>query len=465
MDGVKAPRPFEGNEQSDLCDLLKSTLHLHNVSCPFQAEADAEDVLNYIFDMVTDGENVGHVINEVRDLGFDEICSQESLEKIRECLAEFLVKMEGKNGWKDKFAIMKSTGSGGGGDSTQQNNTAVPPPPKSAPAQFSVCSASPMQPEASRQRMSSEDIKERDSSYAEEIKSRERNRHTTVSSVGAQAPGRKMTYAEEIQAREREKGEEVLKNSASMQAQMQSRSGQVSASRVESNGSGDSGSKGRRKMTYAEEIQAREKERGEEVIKNCAKTQAKMPGRAGQVGSSTTVESQGRGYSGTCRRLSYAEEIQAREKERGEEVIKNCAKTQAKMPGRAGQVGSSMTVESQGRGYSGTCRRLSYAEEIQARERERGEEIIKNSARAQAYKTRDYGCSYSEEDSQDNGSGSPDHMNGDLSEGSSFDANTKREMDEIRRQELMAVMKDRSLGKDEKAQKMKEIRDKYETLM
>jgi hypothetical protein len=48
MDDITAPRPFDEDEQSSLSTLLKSQLNLHNVSCPFQAEADAEDMKIYI---------------------------------------------------------------------------------------------------------------------------------------------------------------------------------------------------------------------------------------------------------------------------------------------------------------------------------------------------------------------------------------------------------------------------------
>ena len=225
-------------------------------------------------------------------------------------------------------------------------------------------------------------------------------------------------------------------------------------------------------MSYAEQIQARERARGEEIVKNNAKEQAKMGTRSGQYGNSATVESNGMGFSGSNskRQMSYAEQIQARERARGEELVKNNAKEQAKMGTRSspgGMYGSS-TVESNGKGFAGSSgrRQLSYAEEIQARERARGEQIVKNNAKEQAStgsgRSQVAGASYSgsDDDNREYDSPSPHHVNTDLSEHSA-DANVKADLDQMRRDELMKVMKDRSLSKEEKALKMKEIRAKY----
>ena len=42
-----------------------------------------------------------------------------------------------------------------------------------------------------------------------------------------------------------------------------------------------------------------------------------------------------------------------------------------------------------------------------------------------------------------------------------MDVDVKQDLDQMRREELMIVMKDRSLTREEKAMKMKEIREKY----
>ena len=147
MDDITSPRPFENDEEvSTLSTLLKSQLNLHNVSCPFQAEADATDVTNYILELVEDNETVGQIINEVRDLGFTEICTEETLEALRVKLAEFLVGMEGR-GWKNKWeaAVRKDT------EQQQQNNSSVsaatitPPmtPPKKEVKEKEISSSSP----------------------------------------------------------------------------------------------------------------------------------------------------------------------------------------------------------------------------------------------------------------------------------------------------------------------------------
>jgi hypothetical protein len=424
MDDITSPRPFENDEEvSTLSTLLKSQLNLHNVSCPFQAEADATDVTNYILELVEDNETVGQIINEVRDLGFTEICTEETLEALRVKLAEFLVGMEGR-GWKNKWeaAVRKDT------EQQQQNNSSVsaatitPPmtPPKKEVKEKEISSFSPT---SSPSRPTLQKQNTQDSDYYKEIQARLSAKNTTVETIGSQSAGRKLTYAEEIQAREKARGESVVKNSAAMQA----------------SGSGRGG------------------------VRN------------------DTVEANGRGYSGisssknTKRQMSYAEEIQAREKARGEEIVKNSAAMQASGTAR-GNIRND-TIESNGKGalyQTSGKRQMSYAEEIQARERARGEAIVKNSAKAQSGARRaslhSYTSSASGASAEGEGSGgnnnheerghSPDSVNADLS-GRSVDVDVKQDLDQMRREELMIVMKDRSLSREEKAMKMKEIREKY----
>ena len=219
MDDITSPRPFENDEEvSTLSTLLKSQLNLHNVSCPFQAEADATDVTNYILELVEDNETVGQIINEVRDLGFTEICTEETLEALRVKLAEFLVGMEGR-GWKNKWeaAVRKDT------EQQQQNNSSVsaatitPPmtPPKKEVKEKEISSSSPT---SSPSRPTLQKQNTQDSDYYKEIQARLSAKNTTVETIGSQSAGRKLTYAEEIQARERARGEAIVKNSAKAQS-------------------------------------------------------------------------------------------------------------------------------------------------------------------------------------------------------------------------------------------------------
>lgn len=432
MDDITSPRPFENDEEvSTLSTLLKSQLNLHNVSCPFQAEADATDVTNYILELVEDNETVGQIINEVRDLGFTEICTEETLEALRVKLAEFLVGMEGR-GWKNKWeaAVRKDTEQQQQ-QQQQKNSAAATITPPMTPTKTvvkeekEISSSSPTSSSPSSRPTLQKENSVRDSDYYKEIQARLSAANTTIETIGSQSAGRKLTYAEEIQAREKARGESVVKNSAAMQA---------------------SGS-------------------GRGSIRN------------------DTVEANGQGYSGissnTKRQMSYAEEIQAREKARGEEIVKNSAAMQASGTAR-GNIRND-TIESNGKGalYQTTSgkRQMSYAEEIQARERARGEEIVKNSAKAQSGARRaslhSYTSSASGASTAEGGEGSvggnnnheerghsPDSVNVDLS-GRSVDVDVKQDLDQMRREELMIVMKDRSLSREEKAMKMKEIREKY----
>ncbi len=428
MDDITSPRPFENDEEvSTLSTLLKSQLNLHNVSCPFQAEADATDVTNYILELVEDNETVGQIINEVRDLGFTEICTEETLEALRVKLAEFLVGMEGR-GWKNKWeaAVRKDTE-----QQQQENNngsaaaaTITPPmtPPKDKVKEKETSSPSPTSSSPSRPTLQKQNTK--DSDYYKEIQARLSAKNTTVETIGSQSAGRKLTYAEEIQAREKARGESVVKNSAAMQASGSGRGG-IRNDTVEANGQGYSGisSNTKRQMSYAEEIQAREKARGEELVKNSAAMQASGTAR-GNI-RNDTIESNGKGAlyqtSQGKRQMSYAEEIQARERARGEAIVKNSATVQA------GARRASLH---------------SYTSSASGAEGENGE-----------------GGGTANNNHEDRGH-SPDSVNADLS-GRSVDVDVKQDLDEMRREELMIVMKDRSLSREEKAMKMKEIREKY----
>ena len=89
---MKAPRPLESDEQTELCTLLESQLNFNGENAD-----DAQDVLSYILELIEDN-NVGYVIDQVRDLGFDEICTEESLEGVREVLSMYLVQMASGGG-------------------------------------------------------------------------------------------------------------------------------------------------------------------------------------------------------------------------------------------------------------------------------------------------------------------------------------------------------------------------------
>ena len=432
MDDITSPRPFENDEEvSTLSTLLKSQLNLHNVSCPFQAEADATDVTNYILELVEDNETVGQIINEVRDLGFTEICTEETLEALRVKLAEFLVGMEGR-GWKNKWeaAVRKDT------EQQQQehhnNNSAAaaatitPPmtPTKTEVKEKEISSSSSPSPSSSPSRPTLQKQNSvSDSDYYKEIQARLTAKNTTVETIGSQSAGRKLTYAEEIQAREKARGESVVKNSAAMQASGSGRGG-IRNDTVEANGQGYSGSNTKRQMSYAEEIQAREKARGEEIVKNSAAMQASGTAR-GNI-RNDTIESNGKGalYQTTSgkRQMSYAEEIQARERARGEAIVKNSAKAQS------GQRRASLH---------------SYT----------------SSASGASAEGENEGSGGTNNNHEERGH-SPDSVNADLS-GRSVDVDVKQDLDQMRREELMIVMKDRSLSREEKAMKMKEIREKY----
>ncbi len=56
------PRDLTEKEETDLRKLLTSQLHITTL---LQDEEDAEVLLDYAFDMIKDGDNIGQVVEEV----------------------------------------------------------------------------------------------------------------------------------------------------------------------------------------------------------------------------------------------------------------------------------------------------------------------------------------------------------------------------------------------------------------
>ena len=101
-DTLSSPRPLKEEESESLSDLLRSHLRLHNTSCVFQAEADANDLLNFACDRVTDLESLGSICDEISSMEL-EICNEEVLGNVYNALADFLVNLRNaEDGGKKK---------------------------------------------------------------------------------------------------------------------------------------------------------------------------------------------------------------------------------------------------------------------------------------------------------------------------------------------------------------------------
>ena len=81
-DSATPSRALTPPEIDELKSSLKSHLRLHNSPCAFQAEADADDLLNYALDMIEDGNNVNSVCEELNFMEMS-ICDEEVLEEVR----------------------------------------------------------------------------------------------------------------------------------------------------------------------------------------------------------------------------------------------------------------------------------------------------------------------------------------------------------------------------------------------
>jgi hypothetical protein len=195
-----------------------------------------------------------------------------------------------------------------------------------------------------------------------------------------------------------------------------------------------------RKLTYSEEVQAREKERGEQVLKNSAEIQASIGMRSGSTQlpppSDLTAATYKKNTKNNGRRMSFSEEVQQREKDRGEEVIKNSASTSLRR-----STGSSGVVEAFGQGGN------TYSEKLQAEEMKRGEQIFGSSAQSPP--------------------GTPKRSNRQVVEPQNskrFDTTAHKSIDEQRRDALRAVMSDKSLSRDQRRLQMKQVNDRFAAL-
>ena len=99
-DLISASRPLTEEESTSLKSLLKSHLHLHNSPCAFQAEADADDLLSYAFELIEDGNSISYVCDEMQLMGLS-ICDDEVLEEVRKSLVMAIAKVNKKN-WREK---------------------------------------------------------------------------------------------------------------------------------------------------------------------------------------------------------------------------------------------------------------------------------------------------------------------------------------------------------------------------
>ena len=125
MDDISAPRPLTSDETDELKVTLKSHLRQHNSPCAFQAEADADDLLNYALDMIEDGNTIQHVCEELEFMEMS-ICDVEVLEKIKMELCTYmneLTKKVKKGNWRDNNYLLKTKRKDVGSVSS-------PPPPE-----------------------------------------------------------------------------------------------------------------------------------------------------------------------------------------------------------------------------------------------------------------------------------------------------------------------------------------------
>lgn len=103
-DEVTAPtdRSMTPDEISQLSAMLRSTLRLRNSSCAIQADEDATDLVSYAVELVEGGMPVGGVLEELRDMEL-EICGSDSLDEMRERLAGYLGGLDGnKSDWRSR---------------------------------------------------------------------------------------------------------------------------------------------------------------------------------------------------------------------------------------------------------------------------------------------------------------------------------------------------------------------------
>jgi len=133
MDDIAAPRPLTPEETDELKATLKSHLRLHNSPCAFQAEADADDLLNYALDMIEDGNTIQHVCEELEFMEMS-ICDVEVLEKIKFELCTYmtsLTKKVKKGNWRDNNYLLNTK------KNKEEVSVSSQPPPEQAPVRQS----------------------------------------------------------------------------------------------------------------------------------------------------------------------------------------------------------------------------------------------------------------------------------------------------------------------------------------
>ena len=156
-DTISASRPLTDTECTELKSLLKSHLKLHNSSCAFQAEADADDLLTYALDMVEDGNTIRYVCDEIKFMEL-EICNDQVIANIKQELGLYLLglnKKGTKKNWRENHFLCKP------------KNNASPPSPTT------LCTTAESTPESSLQLtedppMAAENEEEEDQELPEE---------------------------------------------------------------------------------------------------------------------------------------------------------------------------------------------------------------------------------------------------------------------------------------------------------
>jgi hypothetical protein len=94
INDVTPTRPLSESEMDELRALMKAQLNIEGSDWTAQmvAEDDANDLLDYAFDMIGSKESVGRVIDELEFMGLP-VCNSAVAEKLRYCLAKFLCEL------------------------------------------------------------------------------------------------------------------------------------------------------------------------------------------------------------------------------------------------------------------------------------------------------------------------------------------------------------------------------------
>ena len=343
MDDVTPPRALEPDELAELSDMLKEHLILSAVP-KAQAEDDAEDLLNYAFDLIGDGVSVGEVISEVDDLGL-EICSAESLDGMRKSLADYFIALGGGGG-----GSAQKSSSGGGGGSSDYNPLVQSIRDESKAKQYGGGPGINCDPTAfyMKQNKGASSFKTRE---AAKKNAQEQNMKYDYKyeggGGGGSAEGSSASSPQSVKESLGDKSvddmrrEELMaimkdrtlskEEKARMSEEVRAKYGggggvdspqdspapsrrpvhDDSSNGYDRSASGGAiESTGSRKMGYAEQLQAEEKARGEKVLKNTSRVTMSTQSSAG----GGVVEGKG------SRKMGYAEQLQEMERARGEAV-------------------------------------------------------------------------------------------------------------------------------------------------